>query len=301
MNLDPLRIYRGAIAGALGGLAGWALISLLVRFETESSALLFAKDTLLGALVGLCIGLAIGAAEQWGEGWAASKTRRVLLSGVIGLGAGALGLAIGEAIFLWAGGGVWPRALGWAIFGLLLGIGQGPVTGMPSKGRYAALGGALGGLVGGATYERLSLILRGAGVGREFALTVGSAVGLIILGACLGLFMALVEGILRKAWLRFRHGPLEGRTFTLDSRRAETTIGRADRCDVMIRDDPEVGQLHAVIQSQADGFLLAAREGALQLRSGAAAQPIAQRLLQNGDEVQIGRSRFVFETGMEQR
>lgn len=295
MNLDLQRIYRGAIAGALGGLAGWALISLLVRFETDRPALLFAKDVVLGALIGLCIGLAIGAVEQWGDGWASAKIRRVLLSGVIGLGAGALGLAIGEIIFLWAEGGVWPRTVGWAIFGLLLGVGQGPVTGMPTKGFYAGLGGFLGGLVGGATYERLSLVLREVGMGRGVALTVGAAIGLIILGACLGLFMALFEGVLRRAWLRFQHGPLEGRTFTLDNRRAETTIGRADHCNVMIRNAPEVQPVHAVIRPGIDGLYLAAREGALRLRTASGDQPVTQRLLHDGDVVQIGRSRFVFQ------
>jgi hypothetical protein len=167
MQLDRFRIAHNAIFGAIGGLAGWAVISLLLRFETTSTPLLLLKDALMGALVGLCIGLAIGAADQTADGWARRKLPRIGLSGLIGLGAGLVGLVIGEVIFLWAGGGVWPRAVGWAIFGLLLGIGQWPVTGLQNKGVYAGLGGLLGGLIGGATYERLSLTLLGLGAGRE--------------------------------------------------------------------------------------------------------------------------------------
>ena len=54
------------------------------------------------------------------------------------------------------------------------------------------------------------------------------------------------------------------------------------------------------IESQADGFHLAAREGGVQLRVANVGQPIARHLLRHGDIVQMGRSRFVFETGEEQ-
>ena len=88
MQLDRFRIARNAIYGAIGGLLGWALISLALRFETTSTPLLFLKDALLGALVGLCIGLAIGAAEQTADGWAPRKLPRIGLGGLIGIGGG---------------------------------------------------------------------------------------------------------------------------------------------------------------------------------------------------------------------
>lgn len=292
-------MYRNAIFGAIGGLVGWALISLTLRFETTGTPQLLLKDALLGALVGLCIGLAIGAADQTSDGWSLRKVPRIGLSGAIGLGAGMLGLVIGESIFLWAGGGVWPRAVGWAIFGLLLGIGQWPVTRLPSKGIYAGLGGLLGGLIGGATYERLSLVLRGLGAGREIALTVGGAVGLVILGACIGLMIGLVETILRRAWLRFIYGPLEGKTFTLDSRRAAVTLGRSDACDIMLRNDPEASPIHAAIEAKNGEFAVSSRQGAVALRSGSATVAVTTHVLQPGDTVQIGRSRFVFESDAE--
>jgi hypothetical protein len=299
MTFDRLRIYQNAIIGALGGLLGWALITLFLRFDTANTVLLFAKDAALGALVGGSIGLAIGVAEQRVGGLALGKIRRVLLSGAAGVAAGMLGLMIGEAIFLAAGGGVWPRAIGWALFGLLLGASQWPITGMPSKGIYGALGGLLGGLIGGSTYERLSLVLRDAGVGRDLALTVGSAIGLVILGACIGLFISLVEDILRRAWLRFIYGPQEGKTYTLDNRRAALTIGRSDGCDIMIRHDPDLQPVHAAIETRHNDFYLMARAGVVLLRNTQIAEPVEAHLLVNGDTVQVGKSRFIFQTGEE--
>lgn len=296
MTLDKLRIYYNAIIGGMGGLIGWALITLFLRFSTESMAMLFLKDALLGALVGASIGAAVGSAEQLTGSFAFQKIRQaVFASGGIGMVAGMVGLVIGEVIFLVAGGGVWPRAIGWALFGALLGAGQGRVTGMPSKGIFGALGGALGGLIGGSTYERLSLLLRGLGMDREIALTVGGAIGLIILGACIGALIGLVEDILRRAWLRFSHGPLEGQTRTLDSGRS-TTLGRADKCTIVLSRDPDVAPVHAEISTQGQEFIIAAREGSVLLRDGNSQTQIHQHRLRPGDTIQMGRTRFTFQT-----
>lgn len=296
MTLDKLRIYYNAIIGGLGGLLGWALISVLLRFSTESTGMLFLKDALLGALVGACIGAAVGSADKLAGSFSLYKARReALLSGGIGLVAGLVGLVIGEIIFLATGGGVWPRALGWALFGALLGAGQGRVTGMPSKGVFGALGGALGGLIGGSTYERLSLLLRGVGLEREMALTIGGAVGLIILGACIGLLMGLVEDILRRAWLRFTHGPLEGQTRTLDPARP-TTLGRSDGCTISLSGDPDVVSVHAEIVRQGAEYVIAGREGSVFLRNQSAQSPIQQHTLRPGDSLQLGKTRFIFQT-----
>lgn len=301
MQLDGMRLYRNAVMGALGGLAAWALLSLFVRFETTTLGALLLKDALLGAGVGFCLGAAVAATYAREEGWGRKHLRPLLLSAAIGALAGLIGLIAGEAIFLLANGGVWPRAAGWAICGALLGAGQWLVTGSKDKGIYAALGGLLGGLIGGATYERLSLWLRGVGDNSAAALTVGSAVGLILLGAFICLFIGLVEGILRRAWLFFWRGPLEGQTRTVDNRRAATTIGRGEQADIMVRDDPAMQPVHAVLEAQPGGFLLRPRAGEVRVRANAAApwEPVTARLLQPGDEVEVGKSCFRFRTGEE--
>jgi hypothetical protein len=301
MQLDKLRIYYNAVLGAFGGLAGWALITLVLRFQTETTLLLLMKDALLGAVVGACIGFALGCAEDLGGRLAWPKPGPSFASAAIGLVAGLVGLVAGEAIFLLAGGGVWPRALGWALFGLMLGLGQWAVTGMPSKGFYGALGGLIGGLIGGATYERLALVLRGVGMERELALTAGGAVGLLILGACIAAFIGLVEDILRNAWLRFTHGPLEGQTRSLDARRPVITLGRADRSDIYLHGDPDIARIHAEIRNSPAGFTISGREGTVLLRNAGALIPVQSHHLRDGDMLQIGRTRFVFRSAEGER
>jgi len=296
MTLDKLRIYYNTVVGAIGGLIGWALITLLLRFNTDTIAMLFIKDALLGALVGFCIGAAVGSAEQLAGSLTPKKALRAgRNSGFIGLIAGLIGLVVGEIVFLGAGGGVWPRAAGWALFGMLLGIGQGRVTGLPAKSLYGGLGGALGGLVGGATYERLSLMLLNAGIGREIALTLGGAIGLMILGACLGLFIGLVEDILRSAWIRFVYGPLEGQTRTLDASR-KIILGKADRSDIVLGRDPDVALAHAHIEAQGGEYIIAEREGPVLLRQAGETRRVQRHMLRHNDTIQLGRTRFVFQT-----
>jgi len=296
MTVDKLRIYYNAILGALGGLIGWALISLLLRFETSATFWLLLRDALLGALVGACIGFAVGSAEQLAGRLRLPNLRQSALSAAIGAGAGLVGLVIGELIFLVAGGGVWPRALGWALFGALLGLGQWRVTGMPSKGVYGALGGLFGGLLGGSTYERLTLLLLNMELGRTWAIPVGGAVGLMILGACIGALIGLVEDILRSAWLRFIRGPLEGQTRTIDPRRAKIVLGRADQCDIVLPDDPDVARAHAEIVHNNGEFTIMGREGSVLLRRAQETTTVQQHVLQPGDTVQLGRTRFIFQT-----
>lgn len=296
MTLDKLRIYYNAVLGAFGGLIGWALITLLLRFDATGTAKLYLRDALQGALVGASIGFAVGSAEQLAGGFRLANIRQSLLSTAIGLGAGLLGLVIGELIFGLAGGGVWPRALGWALFGGVLGLGQWYVTALPSKGVYGALGGLMGGLIGGATYERLLVLLLNLELGRGWALAVGGAVGLMLLGACIGGLIGLVEDILRTAWLRFIYGPLEGQTRTLDPRRSKITLGRSDACDIILREDPDLASVHAEIVHHNGAFTIAGREGTVTLRTANQSIPVQQHRLQPGDTVQLGRTRFLFQS-----
>ena len=290
MSIDKQRIYYNAIFGALGGLISWLFIGLLLNFDTSRLLMLFLKDALLGAMVGVCIGGAIGAVD----GLTLSRSwrrlgRGVLLGSLIGLVGGLVGLVIGEAIFKLAGGGVWPRAIGWALFGLLVGTSEGRAQRSRAKTSYGAVGGLLGGLVGGSTYERLSTLLRAVTHDRELSLTVGSAVGLIILGACIGSLIGLVEDILRKAWLKVVLGRLEGRTFTLT--RQETRLGKADDCDVVLLGDEGISPHHAVIEQTQKTFVLRPLEQPVLVNR----QPVGQsHLLQHGDRIQLGKTQMIF-------
>ncbi len=290
MTFDLKRIYYNAVSGALGGLISWALVGLLLRPGTGSFRVLLAQDALRGAIVGVCIGAAIGAVDGLTSLALKKAIRGILTGGAIGLGAGLIGLVMGEVIFELAGGGTWPRAVGWAIFGLLVGSSEGIADRAPPKISYGVIGGLLGGLIGGATYERLSLILRALTHNRSLSLTVGGAVGLIILGACIGALIGLVEGILRRAWVKIMYGPLEGRSLTLA--KEVNVLGKDDDCDIVLPGDPGVEYHHAAIVQQEGNFILAVRDGPIYLNK----QAVTQHPLQSGDRITLGRTYMIFQT-----
>jgi hypothetical protein len=300
MNIDKRRIYYNAVLGALGGLFGWAFISLALRnLDTSSSAALYVKDALTGALVGVAMGAALGSADGFIDGRSPRKLLQgMVYGGILGLVAGVVGLLLGELIFSLAGGGVLPRAIGWAIFGMLVGMSNGIASRMPTRRNYGLLGGFIGGLVGGSTYERLNLALRGWTGDRETAVAVGGALGLIILGMCLGAIIGLVETILRTAWFRFTRGKLEGQTRMLDPRKAQITIGRDDGSDLYIPGDADIHHRHAVITPQNGAFIItpASDGGPVLLVTPQGEQPVQNHALRPNDAIQLGRSRMVFYT-----
>ncbi len=291
MTFDTIRIYYNAVFGALGGLVSWALIGLLLHIEGDSTALLFVKDAIQGALVGVCIGAALGLVEGLTVSRSTQRTiKGGVLGGAIGLIGGLVGLVFGEIIFLLAGGGVWPRAIGWAVFGFLLGTAEGIAHRDRRRASYGAIGGLLGGLVGGSTYERTSQLLRALTQNRDLSLTVGGALGLIILGACIGSLIALAAEILKTAWLKGLRGKLEGQTLALTKER--TTLGRAETCDIRIPGDAQVADHHADISQTPQGFLIEARGGQVLVDQ----QPVSSQMLQSGNNIQLGRSVLAFFT-----
>ena len=236
-----MRTYYYAILGAIGGLIGWQISDLLGLSFTPN---LFLSEAVVGALIGLSVGLLIGATE----GVVTLNPRRAiragLFSGPLGLIAGAIGLPLGEGLFQLAGAEVLGRALGWGVFGLLLGVAEG-LTGKTQMWK-GALGGLLGGLLGGA-------LLEGA---RQWPLLgsdplVGKAAGLVLLGASVGAFIALIAVLLSRAWLEVASGKLKGAEFILDkfmSPNGPSAIIGSDalKADIVLP-DPDIAPQHAML------------------------------------------------------
>jgi hypothetical protein len=293
-TVDLRQIYFNAVLGGSGGLLGWFVITVVLALVDLSKLNIFVKDALVGLLVGVCIGFAIGSVE----GIIAARSLRRLLRGgsygaVLGALGGVIGLVLGEAIFDVFNGGVWPRALGWAVFGALVGTSDGFALKMPAKIYYGVVGGLLGGLVGGSTYEALVALLRGSS-DRAVALSWGSAIGLIILGACIGALVGLVESLLRKSWLFFITGRLEGQTRTLDSSRPHT-LGSAVSCSIVLPGDPTIKPVHAEIVFEDGSFGVCPRDGKVILRrDGRDTLVTAHAFLQPGDRLHLGDTRMVF-------
>jgi hypothetical protein len=301
MTLDFRRIYTHAVLGALGGLVGWTLTIPLAWFQATGTFRLLLKDALVGALVGLAVGAVIGAYDGLFSSRSFGRLLKgVFLGGLVGTFGGVVGLALGEVIFILGGGGAWPRALGWTFFGLLVGASQGIGQWSLAKVGYGILGGLLGGLVGGSTCERLSALLQMVTHQRELGLSIGGAMGLIILGAAIGGFIGLVEVILRTAWLRFTRGKLEGQTVTLDPRKRVQILGRAPDCAVVIPGDVDVQPHHAAILREDSAFVIEPRDGSVLLRGLQGYAPVESHALRHRDRIQVGKTRFTFMSEQEE-
>ena len=84
-----MRTYFYGILGAIGGLIGWQVSDLL---GLSFSSNLYISEAVVGALVGLCIGLFIGITEGVMTRNLVQAAKAGLISGLLGLVAGAIGL-----------------------------------------------------------------------------------------------------------------------------------------------------------------------------------------------------------------
>jgi len=242
-----MRTYYYAVFGAIGGLIGWQVSNLLgLSFISN----IYLSEAVVGALVGLCIGLLIGIAEGLLTMNLIKAARSGGLGGLLGLGAGAIGLPLGELLFQTVGAGVFGRALGWAVFGLLIGLAEG--MGSRSQVWKGMLGGLLGGALGGFLLEGMQGLLK--------ASTLGKAIGLVLLGASVGAFISLIIVLLSQAWLEVISGKLSGTEFILDkfmhARGPAIAIGSSPLKSEIVLPDPDIAPQHAMLTGDGTRFTL---------------------------------------------
>lgn len=169
--------------------------------------------------------------------------------------------------------------LGWTLFGALIGCAEGIRRRSLQALRNASLGGAIGGSLGGIVLVfAVSTVANG---------TIGRMLGFVILGACIGLFIVLVERAL-SAVLRVRSGRYEGREIFLD--KPEMRIGRNDALEIFLGGDTEVAKHHATLCRKGAGHTIVVVQGKLQVNDA----PVTSRLLENGDTLVLGQTRLVY-------
>ena len=231
-----MRTYYYAVAGAMGGLIAWRASDLVGLSFTRN---LYLNEVIVGALIGLCIGLMIGATEGMVTLSLRRAARSALYAAPIGMLAGALALPLSEVAFQALGGEALARVLGWSLFGLMIGLAEG-VT-----GRTQSWKGALGGALGGALLVAAQLRLDNP--------VLGKALGLVVLGACIGAFIALISVLLSRAWLQVVSGKLRGAEFVLDKylrAGGPSAILGSDalKADIALP-DPDISPQHALLSS----------------------------------------------------
>jgi hypothetical protein len=176
------------------------------------------------------------------------------------------------------------RALSWAVLGLGIGFGQGLADRSRERLVYGLIGGGLGGLVGGFLFEWLRVAM-----GDRTDLS--QAVGIVILGAGLGLCLALVEQVLRRAWVQVQSGRQEGRIYLLAH--SQCRLGLDERAEIGIFGDPEVARRHAEIAATGGGFVLHHLADKASTRVNGS--PVKDRqTLKDGDRIELGHTLLVF-------
>jgi hypothetical protein len=242
-----MRTYYYAILGAIGGLIGWQVSNLLGLSFASS---LYLSETVVGALVGLSIGLLVGMTEGVMTLNLVQAAKSGLLSGILGMLAGAIGLPLSEAVFQTVGGGPFGRAIGWGFFGLMLGLAEGLVG--RSQVWKGMLGGLIGGVLGGLLLENINRLLKAS----QFA----KAVGLLLLGASVGLFISLIVVLLSRAWLEVKSGKLKGTEFILDkfmrAKGPAVAIGSSPLKSEIVLPDPDISPQHAMLTADGQRFTL---------------------------------------------
>ena len=278
--------YLG-VAGIVGALVGWGLCE---PWFTDGAGRRFGNIVMLPALVMfMCLGFALA------ESIVERSLRKALIRGALSFG---LGLILGF-IFDWIAELIFAmttlfcfeigvrtthnpafwiaRGIAWMVFGVAGGAVYGIVGQSAKKAKYGILGGMLGAGLGGLVFDPIAFLTHGGAASR--------AIGFALLGMATGIAMGLVESALKDRWLFVTAGPLAGKQFILYKN--QTLIGSQQQSDIYLFKDPSILPQHAVIEMS--GSRVQVRAAGSVYVSG---QPVSQRVLQDGDMVQIGRYGF---------
>jgi len=277
-----MRTYYYALLGALGGLIGWQVSD---RIGLSFSTNLYLSEAVVGALVGLCVGMFIGLAEGALTRNPVQAAKSGLFSGLLGSAAGAIGLPLSEFLFQSVGAGVVGRTLGWAVFGMLLGLAEGIVG--KSQAWKGMLGGLIGGALGGVLLEAVHNSLQDP--------LAGKATGLVLLGASVGAFISLIVVLLSRAWLEVTSGKLKGTEFILDkfmhAGGPAIAIGSSPLKSEIVLPDPDIAPQHAMLTG--DGSKFTVKDMSL---SGTFInnKKIERAQLANGQHIRMGNTEMVY-------
>jgi hypothetical protein len=300
------RIFFCSVLAAYGGLTGWylaALVSTSAVSQRPTAGTLFFQGGILGACIGLGAGVFDGIAVR-------SIARIVKFGGtslLLGLFAGMVALPMAQFIYdvvgspngSSGGGSFLGAVICWVLFGGLIGIGEGISKG--SQTWKALVGGMLGGVFGGGVYEAIGRApSQGASVHEQAVL----AFALTILGGGIGCAIALVNTVLKDAWLVIENGKLAGTEINiskyvhpqLGSRRAGIIGSSQWDANVYLPGDGGISPRHASI-SYVDGLptLTALPESiARRYTTSVNGRPVKSWPLSNGDRLQIGSTTILY-------
>jgi FHA domain len=296
-----------AVCSMIGGLVGWGLLEPWYndnhqREEIDPIAFL------VFPVVAASIGLFLGAAE----GIICRNPLRAVKCGAVGMGVGFLGglialvptgMVFGTMAFLSVS--LWEnpqpnamptglallvlmmgRSAAWSIAAIPAGMGQGIALRERKVILNGVVGAVLGGLVGGLLFDPISLVL----ISSDGQATYSRAVGFATIGCFVGLFVGLVEGWTKTAWLLMRKGPLAGKQFILF--KDTTALGSSPKADVYLFKDDAIEPRHAQIINRGGRFEI--EDCNTPDGTYVNGIPVKRHLLHPGDQIVLGKTVLEF-------
>jgi hypothetical protein len=296
-----------AVCSMIGGLAGWGLLEPWYddnRPEEELSLVEFLVFPIVAASIGLFLGAA--------EGIICRNPLRAVKCGAVGVGVGFLGGLIALvptsmvfglmstiALSLWENPQpdtmptglallvlMMGRSAAWSIAAIPAGIGQGIALRERKVIINGVVGAVLGGLVGGLLFDPISLVL----ISSDGQATYSRAIGFATIGCFVGLFVGLVEGWTKTAWLLMRKGPLAGKQFILF--KDTTVLGSSPKADVYLFKDDAIEPRHAQIINRGGRFEI--EDCNTSDGTYVNGIPVARQLLRPGDQIVLGKTVLEF-------
>src|SRR5262245_27858149 len=279
-------IYYCALCGGWAALAAWAVV-FGIGLPDATNISVYIRTMLIGGILGLLLAAIIGLLDALLNAVGVQRFKRVLVALGVGLVGGLIGGLVGETMHLQARV---PLCFGWMLVGLAIGASIGvydllralslrhPVRPAIRKIVNGMIGGVLGGLIGGVLFELPD---------HDMLPRSALAIGLVVLGLCIGLLIGLAQVILKEAWLRVESGFRPGRELIVS--KSETTIGRAESCDIGLFGDPSIERVHARVVLAGNQYLLS--DGGTQAGTYLNDQRIVQPSpLRSGDRIRVGSS-----------
>ncbi len=296
-----------ALCSGVGALAGWAVLEPF--FSDDPLAEDVVAALLMFPVVAGCIGLFLGAAE----GIMCRNPNRALLSGAVGLGTGfgggllaliptgivfALmsqiavslqkgplpddGMPTGLALLVLMMG----RGAAWSIAAIPAGLGQGFALREKKVILNGLIGAVLGGLVGGLLFDPISLVLTTA----DGEAAYSRAVGFCAIGLAVGLFVGLVEGWTKTAWLIMNKGPLAGKQFVLF--KDTTILGSSPKAEIYLFKDDAIEPTHAIIYNRGGRFEI--EDQGTPDGTYVNGLPVRSQILRHNDQIVLGKTVLEF-------
>lgn len=320
---DNVRIYYYFIIGAIGGLTGWYLSTILGSLiGADSAAQILGRTTAKFALSGAALGAIIGVAVSAYDGISNRSWQRFVKFGAIGflLGALAGGISLPFVNFLYesltiaANETKAPSAnkplmvfligtVCWILFGGFVGLGEG--VGKGTQFWKGVLGGMLGGFLGGIIFEiNRAVTVQTSSEGGTFNSHFFQAVSLTLLGAAVSASVAFVASALKNAWMEVLDGKLAGRNIDItkyvDQRLGALKAGIIGSDEwsahIYLPGDNEVLSHHAQINYQnGSPTITVSPEAAKHQTTYLNGRRLTHSSpLVNGDRIQIGSTNIIY-------